>query len=74
MPEHVNNLYQDKITAFQQDMSMGNISVKISNTTLEDNQRILQAFAAVFDDKEPWKYSLGHEEICKMILHVSGKN
>ncbi len=71
MPEHVKDLYRERITAFQQDMIRGNISVKVKNTTLEDNLRVFRAFA---DNRGPGTDSHVIGQTCQMTLHVSGKD
>ncbi|XP_045910471.1 CD276 antigen homolog [Micropterus dolomieu] len=71
MPEHVNELYRDRITAFQQDMIRGNISVKVKNITLKDNQKVFHVFAAVFDSEGIRRYILEHRKICQITLHVA---
>ncbi len=71
MPEHVKHLYRERITAFQQDMIRGNISVKVKNTTLEDNLRVFRAFA---DNRGPGTDSHVIGQTCQMTLHVSGKD
>ncbi|XP_031145565.1 T-lymphocyte activation antigen CD80-like [Sander lucioperca] len=71
MPEHVNELYRDRITAFPQDMTGGNISVKLQYPTLEDNHRVFHAFAAVFASRGIKRYIFEHREICQMTLHVA---
>lgn len=72
--EHVNGLWRDRITAFPQDMTTGNISVKFKDPTLEDNQRVFRVFASVLKNGAPTRYSLEHEEICQITLHVAGKD
>ncbi|XP_044073806.1 CD276 antigen homolog [Siniperca chuatsi] len=71
MPEHVNKLYRGRITAFPQDMIRGNISVKVKNLTLEDNQNVFQVFAAIFDTGSTRRYSLEHRKICHITFHVA---
>ncbi|KAF1382195.1 hypothetical protein PFLUV_G00141120 [Perca fluviatilis] len=71
MPEHVNKLYRDRITAFPQDMTGGNISVKFEYPTLEDNHRVFRVFGAVFDSRGTKRFIIGHSEICQLTLHVA---
>lgn len=70
---HVNEVYRGRITAFPQDMIRGNISVKVKNLTLEDSQNIFHVFGVVFDSVTRI-YSLEHTEVCKITLHVAGKD
>ncbi|XP_034742087.1 CD276 antigen homolog [Etheostoma cragini] len=67
MHEHVHELYRDRIAAFSQDLTEGNISVKLENPTVEDDQRVFQAFGAVFDSRFPFEL----RQICQMTLHVA---
>ncbi|KAA8588442.1 hypothetical protein FQN60_001636 [Etheostoma spectabile] len=71
MHEHVHELYRDRIAAFPQDITEGNISVKLENTTLEDNQRVFQAFGAVFDSRGRNRFEFEFRQICQMTLHVA---
>ncbi|XP_070771389.1 ICOS ligand-like [Enoplosus armatus] len=70
-PEHVNELYRGRIAAFPEHMSGGNVSVKVKNVTLGDNQKLFQVFAAVFDSGGTRRYSLKHMEICQIAVHVA---
>ena len=70
MPEHTNEPYRGRITAFPPDMRTGNISVELGSTTIEDDNKVFQAFAAVRDGRS----TLGHTLICQITLHVAGKD
>nr|XP_046260571.1 CD276 antigen homolog isoform X2 [Scatophagus argus] len=70
MPEHVDQLYGDRVTAFRQDMTTGNMSVLLKNPTLRDDQRVFKVFAAVFHTGTPRRYIHDHEQICEITLHV----
>ncbi|XP_051260235.1 CD276 antigen homolog isoform X2 [Dicentrarchus labrax] len=71
VPDHVDKLYRDRITAFPQEMTTGNISVKIKNPTLEDDRRVFQVVAAVFDSRGSRRYNPEHRQLCKHTLHVA---
>ncbi|KAL7385309.1 hypothetical protein ABVT39_018976 [Epinephelus coioides] len=66
-PAHVKELYQARVTAFPQEMIRGNISVKLRNITLEDNQKVFQAFAPVSDSRRKPSVT----PICQITLHVA---
>ncbi|XP_037644759.1 T-lymphocyte activation antigen CD86-like [Sebastes umbrosus] len=70
-PEYVNGLYRGRVTAFPRDMIVGNISVTLQNITLEDNQKVFQAYAAVLDSGGTGGYILPLREICQITLHVA---
>lgn len=72
MSSHVNELYRGRITAFPQHMIRGNISVQLGKPELQDDGRVFQVFAAVFD-KGPRGY-VEHKQICCHTLHVAGKD
>ncbi|TMS06490.1 CD276 antigen [Larimichthys crocea] len=69
MSSHVNELYRGRITAFPQHMIRGNISVQLGKPELQDDGRVFQVFAAVFD-KGPRGY-VEHKQICCHTLHVA---
>lgn len=69
-PAHVKERYQARVTAFPQDMIRGNISVKLRNVTLKDNQKVFQAFAPVSDSRRKPIVT----PICQITLHVAGKD
>ncbi|XP_070832421.1 CD276 antigen homolog [Chaetodon trifascialis] len=71
MPEHVNRRYRDRITAFPLGMTAGNISVKLKNSALEDEGRVFQAFAALYNSRGARRYSSDLREICQITLHVA---
>lgn len=71
--EHVNELYQHRVTDFPQDIVRGNITIVLKNLTLDDNGRTYSSFAAVLDDSGPRRYHLEHTQICEMTLHVGGE-
>ncbi|XP_076603319.1 ICOS ligand-like [Chaetodon auriga] len=71
MSEHVNRLYRGRITAFPQGMTAGDISVKLKNPTLEDEGRVFQAVAAVYNSGGMRRYSFEPREICQITLHVA---
>ncbi|XP_006793702.1 T-lymphocyte activation antigen CD80-like [Neolamprologus brichardi] len=69
--EHVNELYQHRVTDFPQDIVRGNITIVLKNLTLDDNGRTYSSFAAVRDDSGTTRYHLEHTQICEMTLHVA---
>ncbi|CAB1329118.1 unnamed protein product, partial [Coregonus sp. 'balchen'] len=48
--QHQDILYTNRIKAFGAEMSSGNISIKLSQVTLQDNQNTYLAFATLFDE------------------------
>lgn len=48
--KHQDNLYTNRTKAFGSEMSSGNISIKLSQVTLEDKQTTYWAFATLFDE------------------------
>lgn len=65
MQKGVNRSYLNRITAFPEAMRAGNISVRLHNVTLLDNQRVFRAYAS--NDGRM-------SEICQITLHVAGKD
>lgn len=70
-PDHVHEYYQDKITAFLQDMIAGNISVKLENPAFEDHQRVFKVYAKVFDDQAAGLNTFEPQLICQITLNVA---
>ncbi|KAI9535039.1 hypothetical protein NQZ68_007127 [Dissostichus eleginoides] len=70
VPKYVDTLYRGRITAFHQDMIRGNISIKLENTTMEDNQKVFDVFATVFGTMKYGKT----KAICQLTLHVDAPN
>lgn len=68
MSEYVTELYRDRVTAFPEDMTRGNISVTVKNLTLEDGKRTIRAFASVLNSAGKWEHSLN---ICPITLNVA---
>ncbi|XP_059199292.1 CD276 antigen homolog [Centropristis striata] len=71
MPNHVHKLYRGRVTAFSQEMIRGNVSVKLNNITLQDNQKVFEAFASVFESGGTKRYTVPHGKICQVTLHVA---
>nr|XP_020462145.1 CD276 antigen homolog [Monopterus albus]XP_020462146.1 CD276 antigen homolog [Monopterus albus] len=67
MPEHINELYRDRITTFPQEMIRGNISIRVKSITLEDNKRVFEAFAEISDPRGIFQF----RKICTITLHVA---
>uniref|UniRef100_A0A3Q3JHE4 Ig-like domain-containing protein n=1 Tax=Monopterus albus TaxID=43700 RepID=A0A3Q3JHE4_MONAL len=65
MPEHINELYRDRITTFPQEMIRGNISIRVKSITLEDNKRVFEAFAEISDPRGIFQF----RKICTITLH-----
>nr|XP_033965814.1 CD276 antigen homolog [Pseudochaenichthys georgianus] len=70
VPKYVDRLYRGRITAFHQDMRRGNVSIKLENTTMEDNQKVFDVFAKVFGTMEYGETN----QICQLTLHVDAPN
>ncbi|XP_010791172.1 CD276 antigen homolog, partial [Notothenia coriiceps] len=68
VPEYVDRLYRGRITAFHQDMRIGHVSIKLENTTMEDNQKVFDVFAKVFESGGTTN------RICQLTLHVDAPN
>ncbi|XP_055735156.1 butyrophilin-like protein 10 [Salvelinus fontinalis] len=64
---HQDNLYTNRTKAFGSEMSSGNISIKLSQVTLEDEQNVYWAFATLFDENDK------HKRGCQNILHVAAR-
>lgn len=69
VPKYVDRLYRGRITAFHQDMRRGNVSIKLENTTMEDNNKVFDVFGKVFGTMEYGETN----QICQLTLHVDGK-
>nr|XP_023991805.1 butyrophilin-like protein 10 [Salvelinus alpinus] len=50
--QHQDNLYTNRTKAFGSEMSSGNISIKLSQVTLEDKQNVYWAFPTLFDEND----------------------
>ncbi|CAB1346582.1 unnamed protein product, partial [Coregonus sp. 'balchen'] len=50
--EYQNKLYTNRTNAFQVEMSSGNISIKLSQVTPQDNKNTYWAFASLFDSND----------------------
>ncbi|XP_031614461.2 CD276 antigen homolog [Oreochromis aureus] len=68
MFNHVNDPYLNRVSAFTQDMTKGNISVLVKNLTLGDNGRIFEAYAAVFNGS---KTVMQNSKVCHVNLYVT---
>lgn len=66
--KHQDNLYTNRTKAFGSEMSSGNISIKLSQVTLEDKQNVYWAFAFDGNDKPIPKLI----KWCPTTLHVAG--
>ncbi|XP_038839702.1 butyrophilin-like protein 10 isoform X1 [Salvelinus namaycush] len=64
---HQDNLYTNRTKAFGSEMSSGNISIKLSQVTLEDKQNIYWAFATLFGKNDK------HIRVCHTTLHVAAR-
>ncbi|XP_055735198.1 T-lymphocyte activation antigen CD80-like [Salvelinus fontinalis] len=68
---HQDNLYTNRTKAFGSEMSCGNISIKLSQVTLEDKQNVYWAFATLFDEND--KHILELIKVCHTTLHVAAR-
>ncbi|KAM9447873.1 CD276 antigen homolog isoform 1-T1 [Salvelinus alpinus] len=69
--QHQDNLYTNRTKAFGSEMSSGNISIKLSQVTLEDEQNVYCAFATLFDEND--KHILELIKVCPATLLVAAR-
>ncbi|XP_071210530.1 CD276 antigen homolog [Salvelinus alpinus] len=68
---HQDNLYTNRTKAFGSEMSSGNISIKLSQVTLEDEQNGYWAFATLFDENDKHFHEL--IKVCPATLLVAAR-
>ncbi|XP_071210528.1 CD276 antigen homolog isoform X1 [Salvelinus alpinus] len=68
---HQDNLYTSRTKAFGSEMSSGNISIKLSQVTLEDEQNGYWAFATLFDENDKHFHEL--IKVCPATLLVAAR-
>lgn len=64
--QHQDSLYTNRTKAFRSEMTSGNISVKLSQVTLEDKQNVYSAFATLLGENDK------HIRTCPTTLLVAG--
>ncbi|XP_029568191.1 T-lymphocyte activation antigen CD86-like isoform X1 [Salmo trutta] len=69
--KHQDNLHTNRTKAFGSEMSSGNISIKLSQVTLQDKQTIYWAFATLFDENGNSIFE--RTKVCPTTLHVAAR-
>ncbi|KAM9390571.1 CD276 antigen homolog [Salvelinus alpinus] len=69
--QHQDNLYTNRTKAFGSEMSSGNISIKLSQVTLEDEQNVYWAFPTLFDEND--KHIIELIKVCRATLLVAAR-
>ncbi|XP_029501411.1 butyrophilin-like protein 10 [Oncorhynchus nerka] len=65
--QHQDSFYTNRTKAFVSEMSSGNISIKLSQVTLEDNRNVYSAFATLFGENDK------HIHTCPTTLLVAAR-
>ncbi|XP_042175926.1 CD276 antigen isoform X3 [Oncorhynchus tshawytscha] len=65
--QHQDSLYTNRTKAFRSEMSSGNMSIKLSQVTLEDKQNVYRAFATLFGENDK------HNHPCRTTLLVAAR-
>uniref|UniRef100_A0A8C7LPL0 Ig-like domain-containing protein n=1 Tax=Oncorhynchus mykiss TaxID=8022 RepID=A0A8C7LPL0_ONCMY len=65
--QHQDSLYTNRTKAFRSEMSSGNISIKLSQVTLEDKQNVYRAFATLLGENDK------HIRTCPTTLLVAAR-
>ena len=69
-PQKVADEYKNRVQVFNTEFSSGNISIRLNNVSVEDDQSTFLAYVFLYDEQKHNYKWLGHQ--CKSSLRVSG--